>query len=236
MPVVLIHGATCSAATWNRLVPLLEGEVLAVDLPGRGARADIDLHEVTLNGCAKAVAQDITHSGFTDITLVAHSFGGVVTPQVMSLVPDRIRQVVLLSAVVPPDGTTVADHIDVEVKEALASSMAGGIYTFGPEAARALLCSDADEEQAAEVQEHLVDDAAALLAEPVDLTGYRLPVPRTYIRLSQDRCYSPELQSASAQRINARMISLSVGHMPMVTKPYQVAEILNALAAPRALG
>src|SRR5690348_8561443 len=107
MSFVLIHGATLGADSWDRLTPLLEGEVLAVDLPGRGARADVDLRTVTLEDCGKAVAADIVDRDLTDIVLVGHSFGGVTVPRVMALLPDRIRHVVLLSAVVPENGTRV---------------------------------------------------------------------------------------------------------------------------------
>jgi pimeloyl-ACP methyl ester carboxylesterase len=48
--------------------------------------------------------RSIVERDLTDIVLVGHSFGGVTVPRVMALVPERIRRVVLLSAVVPEDG------------------------------------------------------------------------------------------------------------------------------------
>ncbi|MEU7813129.1 alpha/beta fold hydrolase [Pseudonocardia sp. NPDC049154] len=76
MSFVLVHGAGYGASCWDELVPLLEHDTLAVDLPGRGSRAGTDL-----------------------IARVMTALGG------------RIRRVVLLSAVVPPDGTRVLDQI-----------------------------------------------------------------------------------------------------------------------------
>jgi pimeloyl-ACP methyl ester carboxylesterase len=227
MSFVLIHGATMGANCWDRLTPLLDGDVLAVDLPGRGARGDVDVRTVTLDDCGKAVAADIIQRDLTDIVLVGHSFGGVTVPRVMALVPERIRRVVLLSAVVPEDGTRVLDQIDPDVRTAVEASIAGGIYTIGADAARAMLCNDADEEQSQFILDRLVDDAAALLAETVDLSGYRLPVPRTYVHLSEDRCYPPELQARSTQRTGADVATLRSGHMAMVTVPDQVAAILS---------
>src|SRR4051794_25384157 len=140
MPFVLIHGATLGANCWDRLTPLLDGEVLAVDLPGRGTRADVDIRTVTLDDCAKAAAADIVDSGLTDIVLVGHSFGGVTVPRVMALLPEHIRHVVLLSAVVPEDGTRVLDQIDADVRGAVEAGIAGGVYTVAPDAARYMLC------------------------------------------------------------------------------------------------
>jgi len=205
--------------------------VLTVDLPGRGARADIDLRAVTLDDCAKAVVADVVDRDLTDIVLVGHSFGGVTVPRVMAQLADRIRHVVMLSAVVPEDGTRVLDQIDPEVRATVEAGIAGGVYTVGVEAARYMLCNDADDEQSEFILGQLVDDAAALLAEPVDLSGYRLPIPRTYVQLSRDQCYPPDLQAKSTERTGAEVVTLDSGHMAMVTIPDQVAGILNALAA-----
>lgn len=230
MSFVLIHGATMSAASWERLTPLLEGEVLAVDLPGRGTRADVDLRTVTLDDCARAVVADVVERDLTDVVLVGHSFAGVTMPRVMALLPDRIRHVVLLSAVVPEDGTRVLDQIDANIRAAVEEGIAGGIYTAVPEAARYMLCNDADEEQSAYILDLLVDDAAALLAEPVDLSGYRLPIPRTYLQLSRDQCVPPDTQALATQRTAADAVTLDAGHMAMVTLTGQVADVLNKIA------
>jgi len=230
MSFVLIHGATMGAHCWDRLTPLLDGDVLAVDLPGRGARADIDLRAVTLEDCGKAVVAEVVDRDLTDIVLVGHSFGGVTVPRVMAQLAGRIRHVVMLSAVVPEDGTRVLDQIDPEVRATVEAAIAGGVYTVGAEAARYMLCNDADDEQSEFILGQLVDDAAALLAEPVDLSGYRLPIPRTYVQLSRDQCYPPDLQAKSTERTGAEVVTLDSGHMAMVTIPDQVAGILNARA------
>ncbi|MBL1115445.1 alpha/beta hydrolase [Streptomyces sp. 110] len=222
MSFVLIHGATCTAGIWGRLIPLLYGDVLAVDLPGRGTRADTDLRGLTLEGCAKAVAEDIVQRDLTDVTLVAHSFSGVVAPRVMALLPERIQQVVLLAAVVPPDRTPVAEHMDARLKESLERRAINGVYTFGIEAAGTRLCTDGDDDEVQYVLDHLVEDAKGLLTESVDLSGYQLRIPRAYIQLAHDWSYAPRLQAESAQRTRANCVTLNAGHMAMVTIPHQM--------------
>jgi pimeloyl-ACP methyl ester carboxylesterase len=229
MSFVLIHGAASGAACWDRLVPLLDGDTLAVDLPGRGRRDDVDVRTVTLDDCGKAVAADVLERDLTDIVLVGHSFGGVTVPRVMALLAERIRHVVLLSAVVPEDRTRVLDQIDPDVRTSVEAGIAGGVYSIGADAARVMLCNDADEDQTEFILGGLVDDAAALLAEPVDLAGYALPVPRTYVHMADDQCYPPELQARSSERTGADVVTLDAGHMAMVTIPDQVAVLLNDL-------
>ncbi|RZK71376.1 MAG: alpha/beta fold hydrolase, partial [Rhodococcus sp. (in: high G+C Gram-positive bacteria)] len=110
MSFVLVHGAGVGASCWEPLLPLLEGDTLAVDLPGRGERRSVDPRSVTLADCAAALVEDVEAANLEDIVLVAHSFAGVTAPLAMSALADRLRHVVFLSAVVPPDGTRVIDQ------------------------------------------------------------------------------------------------------------------------------
>ncbi|MGI5128004.1 alpha/beta fold hydrolase [Pseudonocardia sp. CA-107938] len=229
MSFVLIHGAGYGASCWNELLPLLDGESLAVDLPGRGTRADVDLRSVTLQTCAEAVVADVLAADLRDVVLVGHSFAGVTVPRVVAAIPDRIRHVVLLSAVVPPDGSRVLDQIDPDVRTLVEQSLAGGIYHQSRDGARAMLCNDMDEATAGSTLDRLVDDAAALLSERVDLRGYDLDVPRTYIRLTADQCYTPDLQERSALLTKAAVEWMDTGHMAMISAPAALASLLNRI-------
>jgi len=205
------------------------GETLAVDLPGRGRRADVDLPTVTLADCAAAVVADVEAAGLDDVVLVGHSFAGVTVPRVMDAIPERIRAVVLVAAVVPPDGTRVLDQIDPDVRVAVAESLAGGIYSQGPDAARQMLCNDMDEATARSALDRLVDDSAALLSEPVDLAGYARDIPLTYVRTSRDQCYPAELQERSVKLLDADVETLDAGHMVMISAPDRLAAVLNRI-------
>lgn len=229
MTLVLVHGAGFGASCWDRLVPLLPADTLAVDLPGRGSRASTDVRTVTLDDCADAVVSDVAAAG-DDIILVAHSFAGVITPAVMARLAGRLRHVVFISAVIPPDGSRVIDQIDPGVRDAVEASISGGIYAQTREGAAAMLCEDLSASLAQWTLDRLVDDSAALLAEPVDLSGLTIDVPRTYVRLSLDRCYTPDLQEAAAARAGGDSVTLKSGHMAMVSVPEQVAALLTGLA------
>ena len=230
MAYVLVHGAGMGGDCWDRLVPLLDEEVVAVDLPGRGVRADGDVARVSLSDCAAALEEDVVSRDLRDVVLVAHSFAGVAVPRVMASLADRLRHVVFLSAVVPEDGTAVIDQIDPAVRDAVMESIEGGVYHQSPQGVRFMLCNDMDEEQAAWTLGQVVDDSAALLTEPVDLSGLSAPVPRTYIRLTNDVCYPPELQERSVGIVGGDVQYLDTGHMAMVTAPERLAAVLTSLA------
>ena len=229
MSFVLIHGAGFGADCWDELIPWLSAEALAVDLPGRGTRADADLRTVALADCAQAVRDDIEAKDLRDIVLVGHSFAGVTVPRVLDLVPDRICHVVLVSAVVPPDRSRVLDQIDPAVRELVEQSITGGIYHQARDGAAAMLCNDMDEATASSALDRMADDSAALLTEPVDLSGYRRQIPRTYVHLTRDQCYVEELQQRSIALLAPDVIDLDTGHMAMITAPERLAAILNAI-------
>ncbi|MFG1959177.1 alpha/beta fold hydrolase [Nonomuraea sp. NPDC049028] len=229
MPFVLIHGAGFGANCWDELIPHLNAEALAVDLPGRGTRAGADLRTVTLADCAEAVREDIEAKDLRDVVLVGHSFAGVTVPRVLDLVPERIRHVVLVSAVVPPDGSRVLDQIDPGVRDLVEESIAGGVYHQTREGAAAILCDDMDEATTTATLDRLIDDSGALLSEVVDLSGYQRAIPRTYVHLTRDLCYVEELQQRSIALLRPEVVDLDTGHMAMISAPERLAAVLNAV-------
>lgn len=233
MAFVLVHGAGMGGDCWARLSPLLDGEVVAVDLPGRGSRSEVDVAQVTLDDCAAALTDDIVSRDLRDVVLVAHSFAGVTVPRVMESLKDRLRHVVFLSAVVPEDGTAVIDQIDPAVRVAVLESIDDGLYHQTPEGVTFMLCNDMSPEQADWTQGLVSDESAALLTEVVDLAGLGADVSRTYVRLTDDSCYTPDLQEKSAERVGGDVRFIDSGHMAMVTKADELADLLNGLGADR---
>lgn len=226
---VLVHGAGGDARTWDRLLPHLARPAKAVDLPGRGTRAGVPITAVNLDDCGRAILDDVAAVDGDGIVLVAHSFAGVSVPRVMAELAPRLRHVVFLSAVVPEDRTCVLDQIDPDVREFVRAATADGVYAQDRDASRAMLCNDMDDEQAEWTLDRVVDDSAALLTEVVDLSGLAADVPRTYVRLTKDVCYPPELQEKSAARVGGDVAFLDSGHMAMVTIPDQLGALLNDL-------
>jgi pimeloyl-ACP methyl ester carboxylesterase len=219
------------ASSWDRVVPLLDGQVIAVDLPGRGSRGGTELAKVSIDDCADAVVDDLLAADIRDVLLVGHSLAGVTLPRVVARVRDRIRRVVFVSAIIPPQGISVFDNIDPSIKDDVAASLRGGIYRQVPESARPWLCNDLDERDTEWVIDHMVDDAAGLLQEPVDLSGLG-DIPRTYVHLTGDMTVPPELQAKCVAAIGpADEVDLDAGHMAMVGQAHRLAELLNQLAS-----
>ena len=98
-PVVLLHGITCSAASWNRLLPALAAHhrVIAPDMPGHGwssrARGD---HSIA--GFALHVRDLLMGLGIQRATFVGHSLGGGVTMQTAYAYPELVGRMVLVAS------------------------------------------------------------------------------------------------------------------------------------------
>jgi pimeloyl-ACP methyl ester carboxylesterase len=230
---VLVHGGGYTGSCWDRLVPLLEGDVVAVDLPGRGRRPG-DVSEVRLAANVAATVEDIEASGGEQVVLVGHSMAGLTVAHVLNEVPGRVREAVLVSCTVPPHGSSVVGNIDPDVRASVLAGSGGGVFRLDQATARDILCNDMDADQSAFALAGMVDEATAVLDEPIDLTGLWGDVPVMYVRLSADKTLPPDQQSASIAAIRAggkdvTEVEIDAGHMVMISRPAELAVVLNAV-------
>lgn len=229
MSYVLVHGGGFTARAWDPLVPHLTGPALAVDLPGRGRRADAVLSEVGVQECAEAVVEEMEAAGLGDAVLVGHSLAGVTVPRVLALAPERFRAAVLVSALVPSEGGTVMDTMAPSTRAAVVPALAGGVYSPGGGAGLDMLTHDLDEEQTAFVVGSRCDDSARLITEPMGLAGIGNTVPRWYVHLERDQRVPPALQDECNARWQGRRVTLDTGHMAMVADPRGLAALLEEI-------
>ena len=97
---------------------------------------------------------------------------------------------------------------------------------------RALQCYDMDEAQTQFTIEVTVPEAFLPIRDPVDLTGLRQPVARTWIKPLLDRSFPPALQDAMARRAGCdRVVELDSGHTAMISHPVGLANLLNEVHA-----
>jgi pimeloyl-ACP methyl ester carboxylesterase len=234
MAFVLVHGGGFAGSCWERLVPRLDGEVHAVDLPGRGSRP-AELSTVTVADYVSAVVSEIEDADLRDVVLVGHSLAGITLPGVTARVPDRLRRLVFVSASVPDQGTSMIDVLSTFgptatlVADQLGADVVTPDGTLHPHLATAMFCNEMDDEQRAFTLERMVPEPFRVITEPVDLRGLQQPVPRTYVRLLRDQSLSVETQDRFIGNLGeADVIDLDTSHMAMVTDPAGLAAILNS--------
>ncbi len=240
MTYVLVHGGGATARFWDRLLPLLDGDVLAVDLPGRGAKP-ADLATITVDDEVASVVDDITRARIGDpIVLVAHSSGGLPVPGVVAALDGRIAHVVLNAASVPPEGGCGLDCMQDRHREGLEQAFAMAreqdfpLTTPGPpsdpEAFRTTYGGDPlDDETLAYVLDpaRLVVDTVHHYLQPVYWSRAG-DVPVTYIANERDRPVPLALQEKMIARLphSPTVVRLDTGHIPPVTAPQAFAALL----------
>ena len=201
----------------------MRGTVLCVDLPGRRGRP-ARAGSVSIAAAAAAVVGDVDAAGLDEVVLVGHSLAGVTLPAVIGLLGDRVRHAVFIAAAVPEHGHAALELAPADLGEDLA---------VGEDLMRVILGPELDDEQYAWCLERSVEEPPGLLLEPVDLgpLAGALP-PRTWVRTLHDALASPEAQLRSARNAGAaEVVDLDAGHMCMVSRPAELAQILNGIIA-----
>ena len=111
---VIVHGATAGGWEWKRTGKFLADDghdVHRVTLTGLGERMHLATAEVNLDTHINDVVNLILFEDLRDVVLSGHSYGGMVITGVMDRIPERIRHVVFLDAMVPDDGQSAFDLV-----------------------------------------------------------------------------------------------------------------------------
>ena len=108
--IVIVHGAWGGGWAFKKVEALLRQkgfDVYRPQLTGQGDRVHLARPDIGLNTHIDDVVNTILYEDLRDIVLVGHSYGGMVISGVADRVPDRIRRLVYLDAMVPNDGDSV---------------------------------------------------------------------------------------------------------------------------------
>lgn len=243
MTYLLIHGGGTTARFWDRLVPLLDGPILAVDMPGRAGR-DADLATLSVEQEVASILEDVAASvPARSVVVVAHSSGGLVVPGVVAgLGNERVERIVLNAALVPPEGGCGLDCMQPRHREGLLMFLdamepgAPPLTTPGPP-------GDPEEFRTTYGGDPLDDDTLAFVVDPIRCVAdtvhhYLQPVawagvagvPITYVVNDRDRPIPTASQIEMSGRLPSpvRVVHLDSGHIPPVTMPEQFAAIVTA--------
>src|SRR5690606_6784671 len=130
---VLLHGAWHGGWCWKRVAEPLRAEGHAVYAPtqtGLGDRSHLLSHELTLDVFVHDVDHVLAFEEPRDDLLVGHSFGGFPISGVAERLPDRIRHLVYLDALVPESGRSPMSLVPPETaaeRRRLAQASSGGL-------------------------------------------------------------------------------------------------------------
>ncbi|HEU5374914.1 MAG TPA: alpha/beta fold hydrolase [Ktedonobacteraceae bacterium] len=236
---ILIHGDWHGGWCWNRVVPFLQQaghRVLAPDLPGHG-QDTTPLSSITQERIFQCL-NDFLDSEVEPVTLVGHSSGGMLITALANLRPEKVKELVYLSAfLLPPGVTPRALAVDTEsiLSSALLVDEQRRVVTIKPEVAKAVFYADCTDADATWATRLLVPEPfrspTQRVTPPLPETAWDA-IPRVYITCLQDKALGPAMQKQMYTKVSCQKVySLHTSHSPFLSAPSQLAAyLLDAVA------
>jgi pimeloyl-ACP methyl ester carboxylesterase len=224
---VLVHGGRLGGWCWRDVRPRLVAAGHAVHTPtltGVGERAHLARPDVDLETHVRDVVATLEFEGLTDVTLVGHSYAGMVITAAAEHVADRIRQLVYLDAIVPRADDSVLSVNSPGVRERmleLAREHGDGWLVPAPDGAKVL---GTDDPAFAWAAERLTGQPLATYLQPIPSVARAATLPRTYLRCAEEGNLFPSRFADEARSDPAWVCrDLPCGHNGMILTPSIVA-------------
>ena len=161
--------------------------------------------------------------------LVGHSYGGTVITA--AGIDERVAALVYICALAPEDGETSQAEQDnypktpvfqhIEVADGRIWVRRSGIPDFA---------GDLSEDEQTLVFATQTTPLADLFNQPVPGAAWKSK-PTYYIVGANDRTVQPDLERFVAKRMNAKITELQSSHVPMLSQPERVYEVIREAAA-----
>jgi len=219
---VLIAGAGSDAWFWHRVVPELADQghdVVAVDLPCDDDAAGLAEYTDTV---VEAIGDR------TDLVVVAQSMGAFTAPLVCDRVP--VDLLVLVAAMVPAPGEAPGDWW-ANTGHAAALAAEAARLGFDPADPVQLFLHDVPPGLAAESAGHARDQSGTPFEKPWPRDSWP-DVPTRFVLCRDDRFFPADfLRRHVAERLGIVPDEMDGGHLPMLSRPGELAERLLAYHA-----
>lgn len=238
---VLVHGAWHGGWAWQPVATRLRAaghRVSAPTSPGLGINDDP--RGVTLADCVDSLVAHIERADLTNVTLVAHSWGGFVAAGAAPLLLSRVKRIVFWSAFVPQAGIPLLGEVPPEFAESFtALAAASHDNTVAPPAGtfHEAFIADANPQAASLLQSTLRAQPFRTFAdEPVGGEKYReLGIALEYVLSTEDMALPPgDLWWAPRMpdRCGVSPTLVPGSHESMFTRPDELSKaFLNVCAA-----
>jgi pimeloyl-ACP methyl ester carboxylesterase len=187
-------------------------------LTGLGERVHLASPDVGLSTHINDVVNMILFEDLRDITLVGHSYGGMVITGVADRVPDRIRRLIYVDALLPEDGDSVESL--TSARGAWIKQMTQGSFIVPP-------WVKPDQPPPKDVPQPLKTFTEAIVLK----NKAARQIPATYI-LTVEAGKKPEDDDFAPQAARARargwpVLQLTADHNPQWSAPEALVELLD---------
>jgi pimeloyl-ACP methyl ester carboxylesterase len=218
----IVHGAWADGSSWSKVIPLLQAKgshVVAVQNP--------------LTSLAEDVAATKRAIALQDgpVLLVGHSYGGVVITEAGN--DPKVVGLVYVAALAPSEGESVASATKPFPPAPLGSEVradADGFLTVTPKGIAEDFAQDLPDEEKQLLTATQGPTAAAVFGATITTAAWKTK-PSWCVIASNDRAVPPELEKAEAAAMKATSITVASSHVPMLSHPKEVADLIEQAAA-----
>ena len=218
--IVFVHGIWADGSSFGKVIPTLQAdghEVIAAQYGLDSLKGDVTSVISTLRRVRSPVV------------LVGHSYGGTIITAAGT--DDRVAGLVYIAALAPDEDETsqsqqkkfpitdVFSHI--EVADGRVWLLPSGIACFA---------GDLPEQEQKIVWATHAAPAADLFDQKIGGTAWRAK-RSWYIVATKDRTVQPELQRFLAKRMNATITETESSHVPMLSNPRVVIDVIRTAAS-----
>ena len=217
--IVFAHGLWADGSCFSKLIPTLQAE---------GYQVLASQHALdSLEGDVATVTRTIGRvSG--PVLLVGHSYGGTLITAAGT--DDRVAGLVYISALAP-DATETSQSLQDQFPATDVFhyiEVADGRIWLLPEGTKEF-AGDLSEQEQKLIWATQVTPDANLFNEKVEGTAWRSK-PSWYIVANQDHTVNPELERFVAKRMGAHTYDVDSSHVPMLSRPDFVLDVIRTAA------
>jgi pimeloyl-ACP methyl ester carboxylesterase len=220
--IVLVHGAFADGTSWAKVIPLLAAKgytVVAVQNPLSSLADDVAATRRAMEGVPGPVI------------LVGHSWGGVVITEAGN--DAKVAGLVYVAAFGPDEGESVNGLGKGKPAPPWAAALqvdSGGFARLPAEIVAKDFAQDVSPAEAKLIAATQGPVAVKCFDEAVKKAAWKSK-PSWYVRSEKDHMIDPAAQEFMAKRMKASLTSLKTSHVPMVSRPKDVAAVILAAAA-----
>jgi pimeloyl-ACP methyl ester carboxylesterase len=220
--VVLVHGAWADGSSWSKIIPLLKAK---------------GLNSVAAQNPLSSIADDVASTNRLidaqdgPVLLVGHSYGGAVITEAGN--NPKVAGLVYVAAFAPDEGETLAGMAQKfppppgfseirPIADGYLLLTAKGVFeNFGQD------LSPEDKDLVFATQGAT---QGAILGTTITKAAWHNK-PSWFVIASNDRMIAPEQEASTAKRMGAKTLTLASSHLPMLSRPQQVADFVIEAAA-----
>ncbi len=232
---LLIHGSWHGAWCWYKVAPRLEEmghSVVVPNLLGRGANKRLSQF-ISLRAMVRDIGTRLRQDQKT--TIVVHSRYGILAAAISEMFPEQIERVVYLASYMIPNQKRAASYFRADTGSVLTPyvtvSQTGLWDELHPDIYREGLYHDCSDEDVMLASNLLCREPLRPALAKLNLSDERYgSIPRAYIRLTEDRAVTLQLQDKCIDEVGVdRVENIKSSHSAYFSKPVELSEKIQSI-------